>query len=108
MYFKEFSQLLRMTNDTNEVVNHRLALMRDMAINPAEFANPTNWLELNRMVTEKVFAFGLANTQLWLSLSQLPPGKLPSASKTMSTYQKTLRPVRSTVGKNARRLKKKR
>lgn len=59
------------------------------------------------MVTEKLLAFGQAYVEMAMVLAQLTAGKLPSAKKLLQVQRKSLRPVKTTLAANTRRVKKK-
>lgn len=102
-----YFQYWKMALDTTTVLNYRLPLLNTMASEPAAAMNPLNWLEVNRMIGEKMMAFGQANMLLALSAAQLPYGKPLSVEKTLQIQRKALRPVVSTLSQNARRVRKK-
>ncbi len=102
-----YFQYWKMALDTTAVLNYRLPMLHGMATEPAMLWSPAKWFEVNRMFSEKMFAFGQAYVLLAMNLAQLPFGKYPSAEKIMQLQRKTLRPVKTTLSANARRIKKK-
>lgn len=97
----------KMTTDTMTVLNHRLPILQEMTSNPAAAYDPLNWLELNRMVSEKMLAFGQANLMLAIGVAQWPLGKAMSAQNILQLQEKSLRPVNRALAANARRVRKK-
>lgn len=106
-YMNAYLQYCKMVLDTTTVLNYRLPLLQDMASDPDTLWSQTKWFEINRMISEKMFAFGQANMLLAISVAQLPYGKLPSAEKLLQLQRKVLQPVKTTLSANARRVKKK-
>ncbi len=102
-----YFQYCKMVMDTAAVLNYRLPLLQSLASDPDLLWGSTKWFEVNRMVSEKMYAFSEAYILWMTTIAQLPYGKIPSAEKILQLQRKTLRPVKTTLSANARRVKKK-
>ena len=96
----------KMVTETVVVLNHRLPILNNIVSNPFAAYNPLNWLEVNRMVGEKMLAFGQANLVVAMNVMQLPYGRTLSAREILRIQQKALVPVSRALTANARRIRR--
>ena len=80
-YLDAYFKYCKMAMDTTTVLNYRLPLLQSMASAPDTSWSLANWLEVNRMVSEKMIAFGQAYMLMAMGVAQLPYGKMPSTKK---------------------------
>lgn len=83
-------------------------MLDEMQKDPAAMMNPANWLEINRMVWEKVMAFSQGYLAAAPGMNKLANGQHSNGAKFMQdslkVQQEALRPIQRVVAGNAKRL----
>lgn len=108
LYYDAALAYWKIAADSAAVLGYRLPLLSRMASEPAAFWNVANWLEVNRMVSEKLLAYGEVNVVLLQNLLRARVDSVPTPEQLLRLQRRSLRPVQRTLNGNVARLRPRR